>query len=189
MGLVEVLQDDGDVHVDNDHEVDDDERHEEDDGDEGEATVAIWQALVLWITVGGLGRRENVFFLLIAGSLKVIRLGWVMSGQQFWSPLNFPIGSFLSHWQYRLFRNILTFICCKICCRLEQIFDKYFFKYMLASTWDMRGSSTSFQPAEVTSLKFLFFTQLLFLLSSSAFSKHWKRNGRKSGRNVTLLDL
>ena len=61
MGLVEVLQDDGDVHVDDNHEVDDDERHEEDDGDEGEATVAIWQALVLWITVRGLGRGEKVF--------------------------------------------------------------------------------------------------------------------------------
>lgn len=58
MGLVEVLQDDGDVHVDDDHEVDDDERHEEDDGDEGEATVAVWQILVPWITVGGLKRFE-----------------------------------------------------------------------------------------------------------------------------------
>ena len=58
MGLVEVLQDDGDVHVDDDHEVDDDERHEEDDGDEGEATVSVGQILVLWITVGGLKRFE-----------------------------------------------------------------------------------------------------------------------------------
>ena len=58
MGLVEVLQDDGDVHVDDDHEVDDDERHEEDDGDEGEATVSVRQILVLWITVGGLKRFE-----------------------------------------------------------------------------------------------------------------------------------
>ena len=56
--MVEVLQDDGDVHVDDDHEVDDDERHEEDDGDEGEATVAVGQILVPWITVGGLKRFE-----------------------------------------------------------------------------------------------------------------------------------
>ena len=60
MGLVEVLQDDGDVHVDDDHEVDDDERHEEDDGDKGEAAVAVWQFLVFWITVGRL-ERESVF--------------------------------------------------------------------------------------------------------------------------------
>ena len=63
MGLVKVLQDDRDVHVDDDHEVDDDERHEEDDGDEGEATVAVGQTLVLWITVRGLRRREKVFTL------------------------------------------------------------------------------------------------------------------------------
>ena len=60
MGLVEVLQDDGDVHVDDDHEVDDDERHKEDDGDKGEAAVAVWQFLVFWITVGRL-ERESVF--------------------------------------------------------------------------------------------------------------------------------
>ena len=60
MGLVEVLQDDGDVHVDDDHEVDDDERHEEDDGDKGEAAVAVRQTLVLWITVGGL-EEEKIF--------------------------------------------------------------------------------------------------------------------------------
>ena len=65
MGLVEVLQDDGDVHVDDDHEVDDDERHEEDDGDEGEATVAVRQTLVVWITVGGLKK----VFTLDGGSL------------------------------------------------------------------------------------------------------------------------
>ena len=56
MGLVEVLQDDGDVHVDDDHEVDDDERHEEDDGDEGKAAVAVGQGLVVRITVRRLGR-------------------------------------------------------------------------------------------------------------------------------------
>ena len=56
MGLVEVLQDDGDVHVDDDHEVDDDERHEEDDGDEGKAAVAVGQGLVVRITVRWLGR-------------------------------------------------------------------------------------------------------------------------------------
>ena len=58
MGLVEVLQDDGDVHVDDDHEVDDDERHEEDDGDEGEATVAVRQTLVVWITVWRLSHQR-----------------------------------------------------------------------------------------------------------------------------------
>ena len=41
MGLVEVLEDDGDVHVDDDHEVDDDEGHEVDDGDEWKAAVPV----------------------------------------------------------------------------------------------------------------------------------------------------
>jgi len=45
VGLVEVLQDDGDVHVDDDHEVDDDEGDEVDDGDEGEAAVPVGQVL------------------------------------------------------------------------------------------------------------------------------------------------
>ena len=58
MSLIEILQNDGNVHVDHNHEVDDDERHKEDDGDEGEATVSVGQILVLWITVGGLKRFE-----------------------------------------------------------------------------------------------------------------------------------
>ena len=45
MRLVEVLEDDGDVHVDNDHEVDDDEGHKVDDGDEGEPAVPVRQTL------------------------------------------------------------------------------------------------------------------------------------------------
>ena len=46
MGLVEVLEDDGDVHVDDDHEVDDDEGHEVDHGHEGVPAVPVRQALV-----------------------------------------------------------------------------------------------------------------------------------------------
>jgi hypothetical protein len=45
VGLVEVLEDDGDVHVDDDHEVDDDEGDKVDDGDEGETAVAVWEVL------------------------------------------------------------------------------------------------------------------------------------------------
>ena len=41
MGLVEVLQDDGDVHVDDDHKVDDDEGAKVDDGDDRKATVTV----------------------------------------------------------------------------------------------------------------------------------------------------
>jgi hypothetical protein len=51
MSLIEVLQDDGDVHVDDDHEVDDDEGDEEDDGDEGVAAVAVWKVFVVVITI------------------------------------------------------------------------------------------------------------------------------------------
>ena len=58
MGLVEVLQDDGDVHVDDDHEVDDDERHKEDDGDKGEAAVSIRKVFVVRITVWWLGHQR-----------------------------------------------------------------------------------------------------------------------------------
>ena len=54
MSLIEILQNDGNVHVDHNHEVDNDKGDKVDDGDEGEATVAVWQILVLWITVGGL---------------------------------------------------------------------------------------------------------------------------------------
>ena len=41
MGLIEVLQNDGDVHVDDDHEVDDDEGDKVDDGDDRKATVTV----------------------------------------------------------------------------------------------------------------------------------------------------
>ena len=47
MGLVEVLEDDGDVHVDDDHEVDDDEGHEIDHGHEGVPAVPVRQALIV----------------------------------------------------------------------------------------------------------------------------------------------
>ena len=47
MGLVEVLQDDGDVHVDDDHKVDDDEGDKVDDGHEGETTISIWKTLLV----------------------------------------------------------------------------------------------------------------------------------------------
>jgi hypothetical protein len=45
VGLVEVFQDDGDVHVDDNHEVDDDKRDKVDDGDKGEAAVPVRQVL------------------------------------------------------------------------------------------------------------------------------------------------
>ena len=51
MGLIEILQDDGDVHVDDDHEVDYDEGHKVDDGHEGEAAVSVWKLLVVRVTV------------------------------------------------------------------------------------------------------------------------------------------
>ena len=41
VSLVEVFQDDGNVHIDHNHEVDDDERHKEDDCYEGESTVSV----------------------------------------------------------------------------------------------------------------------------------------------------
>ena len=43
--LVEVLENDGDVHVDDDHEVDDDEGDEVDDGHEGETAVPVGKVL------------------------------------------------------------------------------------------------------------------------------------------------
>ena len=52
MGLVEVLQDDGDVHVDDDHEVDDDEGDEVHDGHEGVAAVAVGEALEVGVAIG-----------------------------------------------------------------------------------------------------------------------------------------
>ena len=52
--LVKVLQNDGNVHVDDDHEVNDDEGNEVYDGHEREPTVSIRLFLVVWITVWGL---------------------------------------------------------------------------------------------------------------------------------------
>ena len=51
MSLVKVLQDDGDVHVDHDHEVDDDEGDEVDDGHERVAAVAVGQPFEVRIAV------------------------------------------------------------------------------------------------------------------------------------------
>ncbi len=51
MSLVEVLQDNGDVHVDDDHEVDDDERHKVDDGHERVAAVAVGKLLEVDVAV------------------------------------------------------------------------------------------------------------------------------------------
>ena len=51
VSLIEVLQDDGDVHVDDDHEVDDDEGDEEDDGDEGVAAVTVGKVLVVVVAI------------------------------------------------------------------------------------------------------------------------------------------
>ena len=59
VGLVEVLQNDGDVHVDDNHEVDDDEGDKVDDGDEGEAAVAVGQVLVVGVAVRRL-RHQRV---------------------------------------------------------------------------------------------------------------------------------
>ena len=58
MSLIEILENDGDVHVDDDHEVDDDEGHEVDDGDEGEAAVPVGQLLVAGVAVGRLGHQR-----------------------------------------------------------------------------------------------------------------------------------
>jgi len=51
MSLIEVLQDDGDVHVNDDHEVDDDEGDKEDDGDKGVAAVSVGKVLVVIVTI------------------------------------------------------------------------------------------------------------------------------------------
>ena len=58
MGLIEILQDDGDVHVDHDHEVDDDKGHKVDDGHEGEAAVPVGKLLVVRVTVWRLGHQR-----------------------------------------------------------------------------------------------------------------------------------
>ena len=58
MGLIEILQDDGDVHVDHDHEVDDDKGHKVDDGHEGKAAVPVRKLLIVRVTVGRLGHQR-----------------------------------------------------------------------------------------------------------------------------------
>lgn len=50
--LVEVLQNDGNVHVDHNHVVDDDEAGEVDDGEEGVPAVAVRLVPVVGIAVG-----------------------------------------------------------------------------------------------------------------------------------------
>ena len=59
MGLIEILQDDGDVHVDHDHEVDDDKGHKVDDGYEGEAAVPVGKLRVVRVTGRRLGQWEE----------------------------------------------------------------------------------------------------------------------------------
>ena len=59
MSLIKVLQDDGDVHVDDDHEVDYDKGHKVDDGHEGEAAVPVWKLLVVRVAVRRL-RHQRV---------------------------------------------------------------------------------------------------------------------------------
>ena len=58
MCLIEVLENDGDVHVDHNHEVDDDEGDKVDDGDKGESAIAIWKIFVVGITVWRLGHQR-----------------------------------------------------------------------------------------------------------------------------------
>ena len=78
-------------------------------------------------------------------SLKVIRLGLgsVWSGnlcqQQFCKPLTLKFGYF----------------CLTVSCLIIQKYSGFgVFDLNFVCTWDMSGSSTSFQPAEVTSLKY-----------------------------------
>ena len=58
MSLVEVLEDDCDVHVDDDHEVDDDERNEVDDGHERVAAVSVRKFFEVDVAVGR-GHQER----------------------------------------------------------------------------------------------------------------------------------
>ena len=51
MSLVEILQNYGNVHVDDNHEVDDNERDKVDDGYEGMTAVAIGKIPVVGVTV------------------------------------------------------------------------------------------------------------------------------------------
>ena len=58
MSLIEILQNDGDVHVDDNHEVDDDKGDKVDDGDKREATVSVRKVFVVRITVWWLGHQR-----------------------------------------------------------------------------------------------------------------------------------
>lgn len=58
MSLIEVLKNDSDVHVDNNHKVDDDEGHKIDDGNKWKSTVSIWKIFVVRIAVGRLGHKR-----------------------------------------------------------------------------------------------------------------------------------
>ena len=58
VSLIEILQNDGNVHVDHNHEVDNDKGDKVDDGDEGEAAVSIRKVFVVRITVWWLGHQR-----------------------------------------------------------------------------------------------------------------------------------
>lgn len=62
VSLIEVLQDDGNVHIDHDHVTDDDETGEVCDCQQWGATVTIWLVVVCWVTVWWLyhQRLQNV---------------------------------------------------------------------------------------------------------------------------------
>ena len=58
MRLIEIFKDDGDIHIDDNHEVDNDERHKIDNGYKREATVSIRKVFIEWITVWWLGHKR-----------------------------------------------------------------------------------------------------------------------------------
>ena len=58
MSLIKILENDGDIHVDDNHKVDDYKGYKVDDGHEGEAAVSIWKLLVVWVAVRGLGHQR-----------------------------------------------------------------------------------------------------------------------------------
>ena len=58
MSLIEILQNDGNIHVDDNHEVDNDKGDEVDDGNKREAAVSVWKILVVRVTVWRLGHER-----------------------------------------------------------------------------------------------------------------------------------
>ena len=66
MSLIEILQNDGDVHVDHNHEVDNDKGDKVDDGNEWETTVSVGKVFVVWITIRRL-RHQRVQNVIPAG--------------------------------------------------------------------------------------------------------------------------